>query len=84
MGGRPRRRRKAEDGDEGFSMGRIVREIEVAGRTLKALFDTGSQGSYIRGDVAPASSRAVPPIRVGLGGSSGNWTQHAELRRPGR
>lgn len=49
-------------------MGRIVRDIEIQGRPARALFDTGSQRSYIRADVAPPSSRAVPPLRVGLGG----------------
>lgn len=49
-------------------MGRIVRDIEVQGRPVRALFDTGSQRSYIRAEVAPPSSRKVLPISVGLGG----------------
>jgi hypothetical protein len=45
-----------------------VREIEVDGTRLNALFDSGSRRSYINAAVAP-SSRIVPPIEVGLGGS---------------
>lgn len=49
-------------------MGRIVKDIEVEGQSIKALFDTGSLRSYIRAEVSPPSVRKVPPITVGLGG----------------
>lgn len=49
-------------------MARIVRESEVAGRKLKALFDTCSLRSYIKADFRPPAYRKVTPITVGLGG----------------
>jgi len=51
-------------------MGRIVYGIEVAGKKLKALFDTGSLRSYILSQFRPPSTRKVSPIRVGLGGKT--------------
>jgi len=49
-------------------MARIVKDIEVEGRRLKALFDNGSLRSYIRAEFRPPFSRKVSPITVGLGG----------------
>ena len=49
-------------------MSRIVQEIEVGGKRLKALFDTGSARSYIRSEFQPPTTGKVPPIRIGLGG----------------
>ena len=49
-------------------MGRIVRDIEIEGRSLKALFDTGSVRSYITAGFCPGPRHRVPPIIVGLGG----------------
>ena len=50
-------------------MTRIVKEIDVDGRPLKALFDTGSLRSYLRAEFRPAATRKVNPITVGLGGT---------------
>ncbi len=50
-------------------MSRIVKEIYVEGRPLKALFDTGSLRSYLRAEFRPAATRKVSAISVGLGGS---------------
>jgi hypothetical protein len=50
-------------------MGRIIKEIEVEGRALNALFDTGATNTYITREFAPPV--VVPlrqPFRVGLGG----------------
>lgn len=49
-------------------MSRIVKEIEIDGRTLRALFDTGSLRSYITAEFRPAQSVRGRPITVGLGG----------------
>ena len=49
-------------------MARIVKEIEVEGKQLKALFDNGSLRSYITAEFRPPVSRKVSPITVGLGG----------------
>lgn len=49
-------------------MGRIVYEIEVADKKIKALFDTGSLRSYILSKFRPPTARKVSPIRVALGG----------------
>lgn len=49
-------------------MARIVREIEVNGQKLKALFDSGSLRSYIREVFSPGITHRVLPLRVGLGG----------------
>ncbi len=52
-------------------MGRIIKEIEIEGRLLNALFDTGTTNTYITRAFAP--STLVPlrqPFRVGLGGES--------------
>jgi len=50
-------------------MTRIVKEIDVEGRSLNALFDTGSVRSYVRAEFRPAVTRRVRPITVGLGGT---------------
>jgi len=49
-------------------MARIVKEIKVEGKRLKALFDNGSLRSYITAEFRPSVSRKVSPITVGLGG----------------
>lgn len=49
-------------------MARIVKEVEVGGRNLRTLFDTGSLRSYIEAEFRPPSARNVKPITVGLGG----------------
>ncbi len=50
-------------------MSRIVKEIGVEGRQLRALFDTGSLRSYVKAEFRPAATRRVSPITVGLGGT---------------
>jgi len=52
-------------------MARIIKEIEVDGKKLTALFDTGSNNTYIRKEFAP-SNRIVlkKPLRVSLGGKT--------------
>ena len=45
-----------------------MKEVEVGGRRLKALFDSGALRSYIREEFRPPSSRRVSPITVALGG----------------
>ncbi|MCD6256205.1 MAG: retroviral-like aspartic protease [Deltaproteobacteria bacterium] len=50
-------------------MARILKEIEVNGKKLTALFDTGSTRSYIRERVAPSNRIVLKrPLRVGMGG----------------
>jgi len=49
-------------------MGRIVHEIEVEGRKLKAAFGTGSLRSYMLSKFRPPNTRRASPVRVGLGG----------------
>ena len=50
-------------------MSRIVKEIGVEGRQLRALFDTGSLRSYVKAEFRPPATRRVSPITVGLGGT---------------
>ena len=50
-------------------MTRIVKQINVEGRSLNALFDTGSLRSYVRAEFRPPATRRVRPISVGLGGT---------------
>ena len=50
-------------------MTRIVKEIDVGGRPLRALFDTGSLRSYVRAEFRPPATRRVSPITVDLGGT---------------
>ena len=51
-------------------MGRIVKEIVVDKKKLMAVFDTGSERSYIIKDVIPSGSRCteISPFEVGFGG----------------
>jgi hypothetical protein len=49
-------------------MARIVKEIEINGQRLKALFDTGALRSYLRVEFRPPSTRRVRSITVALGG----------------
>ncbi len=58
---------------------RIVKEIQIDGRRLKALFDTGALRSYIRREFAPASQIRIAPITVGLGGSERRLTDRCEM-----
>ena len=51
-------------------MSRIVKEIDVGGRTLNALFDSGSLRSYIKARFRSPIARKVKPITVGLGGET--------------
>lgn len=51
-------------------MARIVQDIEIAGKRLKALWDTGSLRSYICSRFLPPNIRKVPPIRVSIGGET--------------
>lgn len=60
-------------------MSRIVKDIEIGGRQLKALFDTGSTRSYITAEFCPGTYRRVPPIRVGLGGIERRLDQRCDL-----
>ncbi len=52
-------------------MSRIVRQIEVEGRTLNAMFDTGAVRSFVTREGHPGVglSRRTTPVMVGLGGS---------------
>ena len=50
-------------------MSRIVKEIGVEGRQLRALFDSGSLRSYITVESRPSATRKGRPISVGLGGT---------------
>jgi len=58
---------------------RIVKEIEVGGRILRALFDSGSLRSYIREEFKPAATRKVKPIIVGLGGETHHLDERCDL-----
>jgi len=60
-------------------MARIVKEIEVAGRRWKALFDTGSLRSYIKAEFRLPASRKVTPITVGLGGTVRRLDERCDL-----
>lgn len=52
-------------------MGRIIKEIEVEGRLLNALFDTGATNTYITREFAPRSVVQLrDPYRVGRGGDA--------------
>ena len=52
-------------------MARIIREVEVEGNRLTALFDSGSNNTYIRGAVAPPTRIQLRrPFTVGLGGDT--------------
>ena len=60
-------------------MTRIVKEIKVGGRTLRALFDSGSLRSYIKAEFRPPTARKVKPIRVGLGGEVRELDERCDL-----
>lgn len=60
-------------------MARIVKEIQVDGRRLKALFDTGSLRSYAREEFRPAGSRRVSPVTVGMGGTFRHLDERCDL-----
>jgi hypothetical protein len=51
-------------------MSRIVRQIEVEGRSLNAMFDTGAVRSYVTREAFPNTGliRRTIPVTVGLGG----------------
>ena len=49
-------------------MSRIVRQIEVDGKLLTALFDTGSLRSYVTPGASPGLNRKGRVITVGLEG----------------
>ncbi len=53
-------------------MGRIVKEIEIDGKKLNALFDTGSMNTYIlKRAVLPAELKTLKyPFHIGLGGEA--------------
>lgn len=58
---------------------RIVREIEIEGHQLKALFDTGATLSYIRAAFRPAFTRKTRPITVGLGGEDRRLEERCDV-----
>ena len=60
-------------------MSRIVRQIEVEGRTLNAMFDTGSVRSYITIENRPTSTREVPSVSVGLGGNVRHLNERSDF-----
>jgi len=60
-------------------MARIVKEIEVGGKRLKALFDSGSLRSYVRAEFRPPFSRKVSPITIGLGGAVRHLDERCDL-----
>ena len=60
-------------------MARIVKEIEAGGRTLRALFDSGSLRSYIKAELRPPTTRRVKPIMVGLGGEIRRLDERCDL-----
>jgi hypothetical protein len=51
-------------------MARLIRAVQINGQDARALFDTGSIGSYIRVRLGRSFPRArmKKPVRVGLGG----------------
>ena len=60
-------------------MARVVKEIEIGGRRLRALFDTGSLRSYIRAEFRPPNVRKGRPITVGLGGAVRRLEERCDL-----
>ena len=60
-------------------MTRIVKEIEVGERALRALFDSGSLRSYIEAEFRPSTARKVKPITVGLGGEVCQLDERCDL-----
>jgi len=53
-------------------LGRIIKEIEIEGRKINALFDTGSWNTYIERDVIDGLLiLSIPqPYKVSLGGNT--------------
>lgn len=60
-------------------MARIVKEIEVDGRALRTLFDSGSLRSHIKAEFRPPTARKVKPITVGLGGEVHQLDERCDL-----
>ena len=60
-------------------MSRIVKEIQVNGSTLKALFDSGSLRTYMKSAFRPPTVRKVKPITVGLGGETRHLNERCDL-----
>ena len=60
-------------------MARIVKGIEVDGRVLRTLFDSGSLRSYIKAKFRPPTARKVKPITVGLGGEFHHLDERCDL-----
>lgn len=64
-------------------MGRIVREINLNGEEVTALFDTGAFRSYIREDTVPEGTQcteATDPIRTHIGGKEHVVTKKCLLK----
>lgn len=61
-------------------MARIVCEIEVDGKRLKALFDTGSLRSYVRSEFRPPTTLKVSPLRVDIGGKRLTLEERCEMK----
>lgn len=60
-------------------MGRIVYDIDVNGKKLKALFDTGSLRSCIRNEFRPPTILKVSPLRVDIGGRRVTLEERCEM-----
>lgn len=60
-------------------MARIVQKIQINGRELNALFDTGSLRSYICKEFEPPNTRKVPSIRVSIGGKTLNLDRRCDV-----
>ena len=60
-------------------MSRIVKEIEIGGKNLKAIFDNGSLRSYIKAEFCLPTARKVKPITVGLGGETRQLDERSDL-----
>jgi hypothetical protein len=60
-------------------MARIVKEVEIGGRNLRTLFDTGHLRSYIKAEFYPPGTRNVKPITVGLGGEIHQLDERRDL-----
>ena len=60
-------------------MTRIVKEIDIEGRRLRALFDTGSLRSYVTAEFRPPATRSARPITVGLGGRVRQLNERADF-----
>jgi hypothetical protein len=60
-------------------MSRVVTDIEIEGRPVRALFDTGSLRSYIKAEFRPPTTRRVSPINVSLGGRVRRLDERCDL-----